>query len=112
MIVACIAHDAGNNAPMEHLLTDLSDPAKRRQLCDAIEFFESQKYDWQCRELACVQPGQTYKGQLAGRNGDDILFHDGRQGIWIGSSKDVGREVRSGEWFSYTARSKAQSLPA
>ena len=112
MIAASIAYEAGNPAPMEHLLTDLADPAKRRQLRDAIEFFEGQRYDWQRRELACVQPGHTYSGQLVGRNGDDLLFHDGRQGIWIGSSKDVGREVRSGEWFSYTARSKAQSLPA
>jgi cell filamentation protein len=109
MIAASIAYEAGNPAPMEHLLTDLADPAKRRQLSDAIEFFESQRYDWQRRELACVQPGHTYSGQLVGRNGNDILFHDGRQGIWIGSSKDAGRDVRSGEWFTYTARSEPQS---
>jgi cell filamentation protein len=109
MIAASIAYEAGNPAPMEHLLTDLADPAKRRQLSDAIEFFESQRYDWQRRELACVHPGHAYSGQLVGRNGNDILFHDGRQGIWIGSSKDAGRDVRSGEWFTYTARSEPQS---
>ena len=109
MIAASIAYEAGNPAPMEHLLTDLADPAKRRQLRDAIEFFEGQRYDWQRRELACVQPGHTYSGQLVGRNGDDLLFHDGRQGIWIGNSKDAGRDVRNGDWFTYTARSEPQS---
>jgi cell filamentation protein len=108
MIVACIAFDAGNSAPMEHLLTDLGDPVKRRQLSDAIEFLESQRYDWQLRELACVQPGHTYSGQLVGRNGNDILFHDGRQGIWIGSDEDAGRQLRSGDWFTYLARSEPQ----
>jgi cell filamentation protein len=107
MIAASIAYEDGNPAPMEHLLVDLADPAKRRELSDAIEFFESQMYDWQRRELACVQPGHTYYGQLVGRSGDDLLFHDGRQGIWIGSRKDVGRNVRNGEWFTYTARSEA-----
>ncbi len=109
MIVACIAFDAGNRAPMEHLLTDLADPAKRRQLTDAIEFFERQKYDWQCRELACVQPGRSYTGQLVGRKDNDILFHDGRHGIWIGSYADLGRAVRSGDWFTFTAQSEAQT---
>lgn len=109
MIAASIAYEAGNPAPMEHLLADLADPAKRRQLSEAIEFFESQRYDWQRRELACVQPGNNYYGQLVGRNGDDLLFHDGRQGNWIGSREDAGHELRSGEWFTYRAHPEAQS---
>jgi hypothetical protein len=46
---------------------------------------------------------------LVGCKGYDILFHDGRQGIWIGNSEDAGRELRNGEWFTYTARSEAQN---
>ena len=105
--MASIAYDADNPAPMEHLLADIADPAKRKQLSDAMAFFESQHYDWQLRVLACVQPGHIYTGQLVGRKGDDLLFHDGRQGIWIGNANDVSRELRSGDRFTYTARSEA-----
>jgi fido (protein-threonine AMPylation protein) len=102
MIVASIAYEAKNPAPMKHLLTDIADPVKRQQLSDVIEFFDRQGYKWQHRELACVQPGETYTGQMVGRKGNDLLFHDGRHGIWIGNYKDLGRELRSGDSFTYT----------
>jgi len=96
---------------MEHLLTDLADPAKRRQLRDAIEFFEARGMIAAPR--AGLRPaGPHLQWAVGWPQRGRSLFHDGRQGIWIGNSKDAGRDVRNGDWFTYTARSdrKANSI--
>jgi hypothetical protein len=42
------------------------------------------------------------------RGGNDMLFHDEQQGIWIGHYQNVGRELKPGERFSYTALSEME----
>jgi fido (protein-threonine AMPylation protein) len=108
MIAASSAAESKDIAPMRHMLDDISDPTKRNQLGSAIAMFKRTGFNWNDRELACVQPGTSYAGVFVERGGDDMLFHDGKQGIWIGHYPDVGRELKPGERFSYTALSEAE----
>lgn len=108
MIEASMTAERRDYAPMRHIFDDLSDSAKSHQLSKAIGFFEQTGYKWKEREVACVQPGTSYAGVFVDRGGDDMLFHDGQQGIWIGHYQDVGRELKPGERFSYTALSETE----
>jgi cell filamentation protein len=109
MIAASSAAESKDIAPMRHILDDISAPTKRAQLGKAIAFFEQTGYKkWMDMELACVQPGTAYSGVFVDRGGNDMLFHDERQGIWIGHYQDVGRGLKPGEHFSYTALSETE----
>jgi fido (protein-threonine AMPylation protein) len=108
MIEASMTAERHDYAPMRHIFDDLSDSAKSRQLSKAIGFFEQTGYNWKDREVACVQAGTSYACVFVDRGGNDMLFHDGQQGIWIGHYEDVGRELKPGEQFSYTALSEME----
>lgn len=62
MIEACIAAERGEYSRMRHMFDDISDPSKCLQLRKAIEFFESQNFNWNNRDLACTQSGTSYSG--------------------------------------------------
>lgn len=102
MYHASEAWSLGDTAPMRRLVGEIADPARCARLKPAIAFFQRSGFDWNDRYLATTEPGQAYRGTLAGIAGDDFMMHDG-QAILIGARRDLPDDARVGATLAFQA---------
>jgi cell filamentation protein len=108
MIQASIESSAGRPEMMHRLFDEISDPLRVAKLETATSFLDQSGFNWNDRYIATTMPGQKYAGVLVDRDGNDAMFHNGRE-IFIGNSADIPDTAKSGDSISFTARRDTQN---
>ena len=96
MIRASIQGMEGNLEMMQRIFKEISDPERVKPLEEAINFLESQGFDWNNRYITTTEEGRNYKGTFVGQNGENFMMHDGKI-ILVGKIKDLDFVPDSGK---------------
>ncbi len=100
MIRASIQGIEGNLAMMERIFSEIIDPERVKPLEEAINFLESQGFDWNNRYIATTEEGRSYKGVFVGQSGENFMMHDGKI-ILVGKIKDLEAIPDSGKSIEF-----------
>jgi len=89
MIQASVAaNDHDDNSLMRRMFAEISNPARTAALLPAIEFLESNGFDWNDHYLSTAEPGQSVEVTFAGPAGQHFMARTG-SGILIGQAYDL-----------------------
>lgn len=102
MVQASILANEGGIGMMTRIFEEITGAERVKPLRRAIEFLESNGFNWNNTYLATSTPGRSYAGKLVGRDQDAFMMRTADQ-IIIGRQADIPPQVRSGEELSFTA---------
>jgi len=89
MIEASIAaNEHGDPTMMRRLFNEISDLSRVAALRQAIEFFEKQRFPWNDRYLATIEPGHQVELTMVGTAGEHFMVRT-RSQILIGNKSDL-----------------------
>lgn len=97
MVQASIAaNDRGDPEPMRRLFADAIDPARAEALREAIDFLEGQRFDWDSRYVATVEPSHRVDARLVSIAGEHFMALTVDHQILVGNTTSLGRKAAHG----------------
>jgi cell filamentation protein len=104
MIEASIAaNERGDPSVMRRLFDEISNPSRVEVLRAAEEQLDRQKYNWNERYIATVEPGYPVELTMVGIARDQFMAHTGSR-ILLGKTSDLPEpRPRRGEAFTFVA---------
>ncbi|HLJ63408.1 MAG TPA: Fic family protein [Stellaceae bacterium] len=102
MIDASIEGSRGQPEMMRHLFDEISDLVRIAPLREAIQFLDTQKFQWNDRYIATTTPGQSYDGYLVGRNKSNFMMRDNAR-IFVGNLGDLPASAAIGGPIRFVA---------
>jgi cell filamentation protein len=104
MIEASVAaSERGDHSVMRRLFHEISNPSRVEVLRTAEEQLDRQKYNWNERYIATVEPGYPVELTMVGIARDQFMAHTGSQ-ILLGKTSDLPEpRPERGEAFTFVA---------